>query len=536
MLALADAMFVALTAALGLTVWPQPQKQTSTGATYVLDFTNFSFAASGAGAQSEVLLDAFKRYRSIILLHSATSHPQQSFRQTSGTIASVRVKVASADETLSLETDQSYNLTVGAPTIALEARTVYGALNGLESLSQLVDRGAFINGTRIEDFPRYQFRATMIDTSRHYYPVEVILQHLDAMAYSKFNVLHWHLVDSVSFPYQSKAFPEMAVAGAWSPDHVYTNEDITTVVKYAKNRGIRVVPEFDTPGHVYAGYTALEPPILTTCYDPATGKPLTGIQGTGPLDPTINATYTFLTTLFKELQGLFPDKFVHVGGDEVDPGCWASNPQVQAYMKAHSLTSFADLETLYEQRLLDLLKAQGTSYIVWQEIFDNGARIAKDTVIDVWKGGNWQEEMANVAKAGFHSVLSAPFYLNYISYGEDWPTYYAIEPSNFTGGAAADKAGLVGGVEVCMWSEFVDASNFISRIWPRAAAVGERGWSDKSVRDVDDARHRLHELRCKLLARGINAEPIANGGAPKEGVAAFCPQEWVPKYDRPWVG
>ena len=98
----------------------------------------------------------------------------------------------------------------------------------------------------------------------------------------------------------------------------------------------------------------------------------------------------------------------------------------------------------YEQRLLDLLKAQGTSYIVWQEIFDNGARIAKDTVIDVWKGGNWQEEMANVAKAGFHSVLSAPFYLNYISYGEDWPTYYAIEPSNFTGGAAADKAGTLG--------------------------------------------------------------------------------------------
>eukprot|EP01047_Picozoa_sp_COSAG01_P051514 COSAG01_NODE_5324_length_4334_cov_5.824321_3_plen_102_part_00 len=95
--------------------------------------------------------------------------------------------------------------------------------------------------------------------------------------------------------------------------------------------------------------------------------------------------------------------------------CWASNPQIQAYMKQHGLKSFADLETLYEQRLLDMLKAQGTSYIVWQEIFDNGAKIAPDTVIDVWKGGNWQEDMAAVAKAGFHSVLSAPFYLNYIS-------------------------------------------------------------------------------------------------------------------------
>ena len=122
-----------------------------------------------------------------------------------------------------------------------------------------------------------------------------------------------------------------------------------------------------------------------------------------------------------------------------------------------------------------MLKNKGISYIVWQEIFDNGAKIAPDTVIDVWKGGNWQEEMAAVTKAGFHSVLSAPFYLNYISYGEDWPKYYSIEPSNFTGGEAADKAGLVGGVEVCMWSEFVDAANFISREWPRAASVGERG-------------------------------------------------------------
>jgi hexosaminidase len=221
----------------------------------------------------------------------------------------------------------------------------------------------------------------------------------------------------------------------------------------------------------------------------------------------------------------------------VPPDCWASNPDIQAYMAAHGLSSFADLETLFEQRLLDMLKKQGTSYIVWQEIFDNGAKIAADTVIDVWKGGNWQQEMASVAQAGFHSVLSAPFYLNYISYGEDWPKYYTIEPSNFTGGAAADKKGLVGGVEVCMWSEYVDSTNFISRIWPRAASVGERGWSSRDTRDVDDARNRLHEFRCKLLARGINAEPITNGGSPTElDNHNFCPIEWVPKYARPWDG
>ena len=155
-----------------------------------------------------------------------------------------------------------------------------------------------------------------------------------------------------------------------------------------------------------------------------------------------------LPCLPPELQGLFPDKFVHVGGDEVDPTCWASNPGVLAYMKAHNLTTFADLETLFEQRLLDMLKVQGSSYMVWQEIFDNGAKIAPDTVIDVWKGNEWQAEMANVSKAGFHSVLSAPFYLSHISYGEDWPNYYTVEPSNFTGGQLADAAGLIGGVEV----------------------------------------------------------------------------------------
>ena len=265
------------------------------------------------------------------------------------------------------------------------------------------------------------------------------------------------------------------------------------------------------------------------------GDPIIGDGATGPLDPTLNATYDFLDALYKEIAGLFPDKFVHVGGDEVPPDCWASNPGIVKYMKENNLTSFTDLETLFEQRLLDILKTHGTSYIVWQEIFDNGAKILADTVIDVWKGANWQSEMENVTKAGFHSVLSAPFYLNYISYGEDWPKYYSVEPSNFTGGEKAEEEGLLGGLEVCMWSEFVDASNFISREWPRAASVGERAWSEKKVVDLDDARHRLHEFRCKLIARGIGAETITNGGSPDElENHNYCPMEWVPRYVAPW--
>jgi len=144
--------------------------------------------------------------------------------------------------------------------------------------------------------------------------------------------------------------------------------------------------------------------------------------------------------------------------------------------------------------------------------------------------------MAAVTKAGFHSVLSAPFYLNYISYGLDWVKYYKTEPSDFEGGAEAEKSGLLSGLEVCMWSEFVDATNFIPRSWPRTAAVAERAWSDKSVTDVDSAQARIQEFRCKLLERGINAEPIADGwemGPPLNGYT-YCENEWNPRYSPGW--
>jgi hexosaminidase len=158
-----------------------------------------------------------------------------------------------------------------------------------------------------------------------------------------------------------------------------------------------------------------------------------------------------------------------------------------------------------------------------------------DTVVDVWKGGNWPTTMGKVTEAGFHSVLSAPFYLNYISYGLDWVNYYNVEPTNFTcpsGSKSCDKS-LVGGVEQCMWAEFVDSTNFLSRVWPRASAVAERGWSPENTRDVSDAQKRIQEFRCKLLKRGIPAEPISNGGAPPPG-GAFCDEEWMYNYQPPW--
>ena len=128
-------------------------------------------------------------------------------------------------------------------------------------------------------------------------------------------------------------------------------------------------------------------------------------------------------------------------------------------------------------------------------------------------------------------MLSAPFYLNYISYGLDWINYYNVEPTNFTCDNC-DKS-LVGGIEQCMWAEFVDSTNFLSRTWPRASAVAERAWSTKDTTDTSDAQIRLQEFRCKLLKRGIPAEPISNGGAPPAN-GAFCDEEWKFEYDPPF--
>lgn len=525
-------LFACCSAVNGNTVWPKPYSQKNTGETFVLSGQrDFQFLTEGV--TSDVLDEAYERYTSIVFGSAKGSRASES-RKTGGgegLIKGVKVNVATSDLSLTLLTDYNYHLSVEAPFVQINAPTAYGALYAMETMAQLTD-GVFINGTSIQDQPRFKFRASMIDTSRHWLPLSVIFAHIDTMMYNKMNVLHWHIVDSVSFPYCSEAFPEMCIEGAYTQTHVYHRDDVQNVISYAALRGIRVIPEFDTPGHARTGYETV-PDLLTPCYSGKTGKP----DGTtGPFNPILPSTYSFLEKFYAEIKDVFPDKFVHVGGDEVSFDCWQSNPGITAWLKLHpEIKSYDELESYYEVQLLKILKKQNTSYIVWQEIFDNGVQILPDTVVDVWKGGDWQDEMGKVTSAGFHSVLSAPFYLNYISYGLDWVNYYKIEPTNFTcgnDGQACDKS-LVGGIEQCMWAEFVDGTNFLSRVWPRTSAVAERAWSTEDTTDVNDAQIRLQEFRCKLLRRGIPAEPISNGGAPPPN-GAFCDEEWMFEYEPPF--
>ncbi|TSP36067.1 Beta-hexosaminidase subunit beta [Bagarius yarrelli] len=558
-----------------VSLWPLPQKYQTTTTTFKLGASSFQIVHakdSSAGPSCSLLQNAFRRYFNYIFDNVKKHRANRDVDQESDLqLTELQVQITSPDSECdgypSLKTDESYRLSVDQPTAVLKASNVWGALRGLETFSQLVyedNNGAVtINKTDVSDFPRFAYRGILLDTSRHFLPLKVILANLEAMAINKFNVFHWHIVDDHSFPFFSRTFPDLSQRGAYHPyTHVYTPADVKMVIEFARLRGIRVIAEFDTPGHTQS-WGKGQANLLTPCYSGSTPS------GTfGPVNPILNSTYDFMTSFFKEISEVFPDAYIHLGGDEVDFSCWKSNPDIQKFMVEQGFgQDYSKLESYYIQRLLDIVKATNKGYLVWQEVFDNGVKLKADTVVEVWMNNKVDQELQNVTKAGFSTILSAPWYLDYISYGQDWQKYYKLnadtqvhvwkenpdykhemakitaagfhtllstpwylnrisygqdwqgvykaDPQSFNGTAEQKK--LVIGGEACLWGEYVDATNLTPRLWPRASAVAERLWSDESVKDVESAYTRLVKHRCRMLRRGIPAEPLFVG---------FCPYEY----------
>ncbi|XP_043095215.1 beta-hexosaminidase subunit beta isoform X1 [Puntigrus tetrazona] len=499
-----------------ISLWPLPQKYQSSGVAFKLSAASFQIvhaAQSSAGPSCSLLENAFRRYFEYVF-GDLKKHEKSRKKARDSDLAELQVWITSADPECdgypSLNTDESYELSVDEPSAVLKAANVWGALRGLETFSQLVyedDYGANnINKTDISDFPRFAHRGILLDSSRHFLPLKVILANLEAMAMNKFNVFHWHIVDDQSFPYMSRTFPDLSQKGAYHPfTHVYTPSDVKMVIEFARLRGIRVIPEFDTPGHTQSWGNGIKD-LLTPCYS---GSSPSG--SFGPVNPILNSSYEFMTQFFKEISTVFPDAYIHLGGDEVDFSCWKSNPDIQKFMIEQGFgTDYSKLESFYIQRLLDIVAATKKGYMVWQEVFDNGVKLKADTQIHVWKEKpQYPDEMAAVTAAGFSALLSTPWYLNRISYGQDWANIYKADPQNFNGTDAQKK--LVIGGEACLWGEYVDATNLTPRLWPRASAVAERLWSDKSVTDVGNAYNRLAQHRCRMVKRGIPAEPLFVG-------------------------
>ena len=456
---------------------------------------NSAFSVAARGQQDARLLSGIERFLRRVEGRTVLELPRGLASDASA--ATFVVEAGAPGKTVpSVEENESYTLEVSGRQALLKAPTTVGVLRGLETVLQLLDSdrdGYFIPAVQIDDRPRFPWRGLLIDVARHFQPMEVLKRNLDAMAAVKLNVLHWHLTEDQGFRIESKKFPRLHTLG--SDGNFYTQEQAREIIAYARERGIRVVPEFDLPGHATAWLVGH--PELGSAPGPYTIERKAGIFEPA-LDPTREETYKFLDTFFGEMAALFPDAYLHIGGDENEGKQWDRNPQIQAYMKEKGIKDNHALQSHFNQRLLAILKKHGKIMMGWDEIFQPD--LPKEVVIHSWRG---TEALAEAARKSYKGVLSNGYYIDLI-----FPTsqHYAVDPIPAGSTLTAEEAARVLGGEATMWSEWVSPETIDSRIWPRTAAIAERLWSPRDVRDVEDMYRRLAATSIRLEELGLTHE------------------------------
>jgi hexosaminidase len=397
-------------------------------------------------------------------------------------------------EVLELGEDESYTLEVNPSGGELSAPTTLGVIRGLQTFLQLIEntpQGFVVPAVVVQDKPRFPWRGLMIDSGRHFIPVEVLKRDLDAMAAVKLNVLHWHLSENQGFRIESKVFPKLQ--GMGSDGLYYTQDQVRGIIAYAHDRGIRVVPEFDMPGHSTAWFVGY--PDLASAPGPYSIERKWGVFDPA-MDPTRESTYKFLDDFIGEMAALFPDQFFHIGGDEVNGKQWDANPKIRQFIRAHALKDNAGLQAYFNTRVQKLVAKHGKTMEGWDEILRPD--LPKSIVIQSWRG---QKSLADAAQQGYRGLLSYGYYLDLMYTAA---SHYAVDPMADAAAnlSEAEKQKILGG-EACMWAEYVSAENVDSRIWPRAAAVAERLWSPQSVTDVHSMYERMDRINNWLDAYGV---------------------------------
>jgi hexosaminidase len=396
----------------------------------------------------------------------------------------------------SLREDESYSLEVSDRRAILNAATVVGVLRGLETFLQLLEgdrEGFFIPSVSIQDRPRFPWRGLLIDVARHFEPIEVLKRNLDAMAAVKLNVMHWHLTEDQGFRIETKRYPRLHQMG--SDGLYYTQDQVREIIAYARDRGIRVMPEFDMPGHATSWLVGH--PELGSAPGPYSIERKAGIFEPA-FDPTREELYKFLEGFFAEMAHLFPDEYIHIGGDENEGHQWAKNQKIQAFMKAKNLKDNHALQAYFNQRVSRIIQKLGKKMIGWDEILHPD--LPANTTIQSWRG---PQALVEAARKGYDGILSNGYYIDLI-----FPTWqhYKVDPvasdSNLT---EKELAHILGG-EATMWGEWVSHETIDSRIWPRTAAIAERFWSPRSVTDVNDMYRRLDSISIQLEELGLTHE------------------------------
>ncbi|KAF9116850.1 hypothetical protein BGX27_009731 [Mortierella sp. AM989] len=516
---------------------------------------------------------------------------------------SIEVEDDSSNGTLGLETDESYRLLIAMDEDpdslfqidekqceqmpnnpfphgvkgVIRAKTLYGALHGMETFSQLVTNNPHDDTKEIprtpvliHDRPLFQHRGLLLDSSRNYLSMTSLYRTIDAMAMNKLNVMHWHIADSQSFPIVLDDEPgatvkglkeqsdgdgeiqtgtkgglplsQLASKGAYSSGMVYTKSDISELVEYAMNRGIRVIPEIDMPGHAWSWSRAF--PEITTCLDgyPSYSR-FSAEPPSGQLNPVVSKTYKVVQGVYNQVLPLFQDEYVHGGADEVNINCWNNTDSVLQYMKNKNIPrtdqGFDRILNRFISRQHKMLRHGNRKPIVWEEPLLNHnlatLRQNKDTVVQVWTSS---QNIKKTIQKGYKVIAgSADYWYLDCGFGDwlgnwtlgnswcdpykSWQKIYSFNPIS---GLSPQEAKNVLGGEALLWSEQVDDTNLDVKLWPRASAAAEVLWSGNSEDSTtrlwngpeqrkdslrsNEALNRINEHRFRMLSEKINAEPL----------------------------
>ena len=434
--------------------------------------------------------------------------------------------------------NEGYHLKVEKRQITIEANQPAGIFYGVQTLLQMLPKEIrsqqvqhdvewAIAGADITDKPQFPWRGLMLDVSRHWFTKEEVMRFIDELAEYKMNVFHWHLTDDQGWRIEIKSLPNLTAKGAWRAKRVgqwwqrepqqpdeeatyggyYTQEDIKDVLAYAKQRYVRVIPEIDVPGHSLATLVAY--PELACMKAPKYVN--VGNKFYGEDENTLCAgkeeTFEFLDKVFTEVAALFPDEYIHVGGDECFKGFWHKCPRCQARMKAENLKDENELQSYVIHRLESILKAKGKKLIGWDEILEGG--LAPDATVMSWRG---MEGGIKAAKANHHVIMTPTQHC----YLDLWQGEPSVEPDTYSMCRLSDSyrfnpvpdnvpAEMVLGGQGNLWSESVSTFRHAEYMtWPRGWALAEVLWSGPAKIDWDEFWPRVEKHFERADVAGIN--------------------------------
>jgi hexosaminidase len=468
---------------------PYPEKITFSDSNYLL---NRDFSISVNGNPDTRIYNAVNRFLQRLDGRTGLFFNQFINPENNRTGAPLEIRV-NRPAKIKLNEDESYTLNITADKILLSAETELGAMYGLETLLQLLSndkKNYFFPSCNIQDKPRFAWRGLMIDVGRHFLPVDVIKRNIDGIAAVKMNVLHLHLTEDQGFRIESKIFPKLHEMG--SDGQFFTQEQIKDIILYANERGIRVIPEFDIPGHATSWFVGY--PELASAPGPYSIERRFGIMDP-TIDPTKESTYEFLDKLLGEMSALFNDDFMHIGGDENNGKQWDKNAEIQAFKKANNIADNHALQAYFNRRLLTILDKYNKKMIGWDEIMQPD--LPKTAVLQSWRG---KAGLTDAARAGYQVLLSNGYYIDLMQPAKD---HYLNDPLPAGIELTEEQKKLILGGEATMWSELVTWETVDSRIWPRTAAIAERLWSPANVANLENMYQKLDGISIQLEELGL---------------------------------